>query len=83
MNELLEWADQYQSELYKQSSERAALIKVLLDSADYQTIKDYLEQWESEDAAPDSPAQKYRRTLDSLQSLIQTKIKDFRYDHCR
>ncbi len=81
MNELLDWADQYRSELYKQSSDRAALIESLLFSSDYEAIQDWLKQWESEDNAPNSLVQKYRHTLNQLRSQRHTLVKEIGHDY--
>lgn len=83
MTELFEWLDQYRSDLHKQSAERAALIEGLIFCSDYEAIQDWLKQWESEDAAPDSLAQKYRRTLEQLQSQRSLIIKGICHDCCR
>lgn len=52
--ELSEWADQYRNEIEKQSSARAAQVESLLFSGDYEAIREWLSEWESEDKSPDS-----------------------------
>ena len=59
MTQLLQWAEQYRSELEKQSSARAAQIESLLTAGDYEAIREWLDQWEVEDKVPDSPRQRY------------------------
>ncbi len=81
---LLEWADwaeQYRSELYKQSAERSALIEGLLFAGDYEAIQDWLKQWESEDAAPDSSTQKYKHALSQLQSHRKNLVEILGHDY--
>lgn len=41
-----EWADQYQSEINKQASQRAAQIEYLLMSGDFNAIREWLDMWE-------------------------------------
>ena len=60
MTQLQEWAEQYRSELEKQSSARAAQIESLLTAGDYEAIREWLDQWEQEDKAPDSLRYQYR-----------------------
>ena len=60
MTQLLQWAEQYRSELEKQSSARAAQIESLLTTGDYEAIREWLDQWEQEDKAPDSLHYQYR-----------------------
>jgi hypothetical protein len=55
-----DWVDQYQAEIEKQSSARAAQIESLLTAGDYEAIRDWLRQWEEEDKDPDSLRQRYR-----------------------
>lgn len=55
-----EWADQYQSEINKQASQRAAQIESLLISGDFNAIREWLDMWEEEDKDPDSLRQKYQ-----------------------
>ncbi len=66
MDDLEIWADQYRGELEKQASNRAATLESLLLSGDYEAIRDWLEQWESEDEATDSLFQQYKRALSWL-----------------
>jgi hypothetical protein len=60
MTLLSDWADQYQSEIEKQASARAAQIESLLIAGDYEATRDWLRQWEEEDKEPDSLRQRYR-----------------------
>jgi hypothetical protein len=64
---LADWADQYKAELSKQSADRAALLEGLIFASDFDAIIDWLNQWQQEDSAKDSLAQKYRQTLTLLQ----------------
>lgn len=60
MTQLQEWAEQYQSELQKQSSSRATQLESLLFGGDFDAIREWLEQWEAEDKKPDSLHSRYR-----------------------
>jgi hypothetical protein len=66
MTQLQEWADQYRSELEKQSSARASQVESLLIAGDYEAIREWLDEWEAEDKNPDSPRQQYRKVRSSL-----------------
>jgi hypothetical protein len=66
MTTLTDWADQYRSEIEKQSSARAAQIESLLIAGDYDAIRDWLRQWEEEDKDPDSLRQRYRSARSEL-----------------
>ena len=66
MTQLLQWAEQYRSELEKQSSARAAQIESLLTTGDYEAIREWLDQWEQEDKAPDSLRYQYRKARREL-----------------
>jgi hypothetical protein len=66
MTQLQDWADQYRSELEKQSSARAAQIESLLTAGGYEAIRDWLRQWENEDKEPDSLRQRYRSARSQL-----------------
>jgi exonuclease III len=61
-----DWAEQYRSELEKQSSARAAQIESLLFAGDYEAIREWLDQWEQEDKDPDSLRQQYRKVRSQL-----------------
>lgn len=80
MDDLVMWADQYKEELQKQSTNRAHLIESLLFAGDYQAIREWLEEWESEDAASNSLAQQYKRTLSSLKAQRQLQLRGFCHD---
>jgi ribosomal 50S subunit-associated protein YjgA (DUF615 family) len=60
MTELSEWADQYRAELEKQSDARAAQVESLLNAGDYEAIREWLDQWESEDNSRNSLLNRYR-----------------------
>lgn len=66
MSQLSEWASQYRGELEKQSSSRAALVESLLTVGDYEAIREWLDQWEAEDKAPDSLCNRYREVRSEL-----------------
>lgn len=66
MTQLLDWADQYRGELEKQSSARAAQVESLLITGDYESIREWLDQWEAEDKAPDSLCNRYREVRSEL-----------------
>ena len=66
MTELSDWADQYRAELEKQSSARASEIESLLNAGDYEAIREWLSQWESEDKEPSSLRSRYRETRREL-----------------
>jgi hypothetical protein len=66
MSQLSEWASQYRGELEKQSSARAAQVESLLTAGDYEAIREWLDQWQAEDKAPDSLYQKYRSARQEL-----------------
>ena len=66
MTQLQDWAEQYRSELEKQSSARAAQIESLLTAGDYEAIREWLDQWEQEDKDPDSLRQQYRSVRSQL-----------------
>ena len=66
MTQLQDWADQYRSELEKQSSARAAQIESLLTAGDYEAIREWLSLWEAEDKAPNSLYQQYREARREL-----------------
>ena len=66
MTQLLQWADQYRSELEKQSSARASQVESLLIAGDYEAIREWLDEWEAEDKNPDSPRQQYRKVRSEL-----------------
>lgn len=66
MTQLQEWASQFCAELEKQSSARAAQVESLLISGDFDAIREWLDQWESEDKAPDSLRSSYREVRSEL-----------------
>ncbi len=66
MTQLSERASQYRSELEKQSSARAAQVESLLTAGDYEAIREWLGEWETEDKAPNSLYQQYRSTRQEL-----------------
>jgi hypothetical protein len=66
MTQLSEWASQYRAEIEKQSSARAAQIESLLIAGDFDAIREWLDQWEAEDKAPDSLRQRYARARKEL-----------------
>lgn len=63
-----DWADQLQADLEKQSSARAAMLEGLFATGDYEAIRDWLEEWESEDSSPESLIKRYQARL-SLRRL--------------
>lgn len=71
MTQLSEWADQYRSELEKQSSARAAQVESLLTAGDYEAIREWLDQWEAEDKAPNSLHNRYREARSKLREERQ------------
>lgn len=66
MPDLVEWADQYQAEIEKQCSARASQIESLLIVGDFDAIREWLDQWQSEDKAPDSPRNRYQKVCSEL-----------------
>ena len=66
MTQLSDWADQYRAELEKQSSARACEIESLLNAGDYEAIREWVEQWESEDKQPGSLRFRYREARQEL-----------------
>lgn len=66
MSQISDWADQYRSDLEKQSSARAAQVESLLTAGDYEAIREWIDEWETEDKAPDSPRQRYCETRSQL-----------------
>ncbi len=66
MTELSEWADQYRAEIEKQSSARAAQIESLLIAGDFDAIREWLDQWQSEDKEPGSLRSRYREARQEL-----------------
>ncbi len=66
MTQLQEWAEQYQAEIEKESSARAAQIESLLIAGDFEAIREWLAQWEEEDKAPGSVRQRYRSVRSEL-----------------
>ncbi len=60
LTELSDWVDQYLAELEKQSDARAAQIESLLTAGDYEAIREWLSEWESEDKEPGSLRSRYR-----------------------
>ncbi len=66
MTQLQEWADQYQSELEKQSSARASQLESLLFAGDYEAIRELIDEWEEEDKKPDSLRLRYRSVRSEL-----------------
>jgi exonuclease III len=74
MTQLQDWASQFCAELEKQSSARAAQVESLLFCGDYQAIREWLEQWEAEDAEPESLRASYRQTVEKLRRLRQRQI---------
>jgi ribosomal 50S subunit-associated protein YjgA (DUF615 family) len=66
MTQLSDQADQLRAELEKQSSARAAQVESLLTAGDYEAIREWLDQWESEDKAPGSLRQRYRDARSEL-----------------
>jgi exonuclease III len=76
MTRLQDWASQFCAELEKQSSARAAQVESLLFCGDYQAIREWLAQWEAEDAEPESLRVKYRQTIEKLRRLRQSQINE-------
>lgn len=76
MTQLQDWASQFCAELEKQSSARAAQVESLLFCGDYQAIREWLAQWEAEDAEPESLRVKYRQTIEKLRRLRQSQINE-------
>ncbi|HEY9730037.1 MAG TPA: hypothetical protein V6D50_26625 [Chroococcales cyanobacterium] len=66
MTQRQDWAEQYRSELEKQSSARAAQIESLLTAGDYEAIREWLDQWEQEDKDPNSLCYQYRKARREL-----------------
>ncbi len=66
MTQLSERASQYGGELELQSSARAAQVESLLTAGDYEAIREWLEEWETEDKAPNSLYHKYRSARQKL-----------------
>jgi hypothetical protein len=66
MTQLQEWACQYQAELEKQSSARAAQVESLLTAGDYEAIAEWLQQWQAEDKDSESIYQRYRNARSEL-----------------
>jgi len=62
VQELSDWADQYQGELEKQCSARAAQVESLLIAGDYEAIREWLCEWEEEDKVSGSLRSRYRET---------------------
>ncbi len=60
VQELSDWADQYRGELEKQSSARAAQIEALLIAGDFDAIREWVDQWQSEDSSRNSLLNRYR-----------------------
>ncbi len=58
--ELSDWADQYRSEVEKQSSARAAQVESLLTAGDYEAIREWIDQWQAEDSSRNSLLNRYR-----------------------
>lgn len=66
MTQLQEWAEQYRSELEKESSARASQVESLLFAGDFDAIREWIDQWEQEDKNPDSLRQQYRSVRSEL-----------------
>lgn len=66
MTQLSEWASQYRAEIEKQSSARAAQIESLLIAGDFDAIREWLDQWEADDKAPNSLRKRYREARSEL-----------------
>ena len=66
MTQHQEWAEQYRSELEKQSSARASQLESLLFAGDYEAIREWIDEWEQEDKKPDSIRQQYRSVRSEL-----------------
>jgi ribosomal 50S subunit-associated protein YjgA (DUF615 family) len=66
IQELSDWVDQYRAELEKQSSARTCEIESLLNAGDYEAIREWLKQWESEDKEPSSLRSRYREARQEL-----------------
>ncbi len=60
LTELSDWVDQYRGELEKQSSARAAQVESLLTAGDFDAIREWIDQWESEDSSRNSLLNRYR-----------------------
>lgn len=73
MTNLLDWAEQYRSELEKQSSARAAQIESLLTVGDYEAVREWICQWEGEDSLPDSHWQRYCEARSQVIEKITSK----------
>jgi hypothetical protein len=66
VTQLLDWADQYRGELEKQSSARAAQVESLLIAGDFDAIREWIDQWQLEDKAPDSLRNRYQELRSEL-----------------
>ena len=66
MTQLQEWAEQYRSELEKESSARASQLESLLFAGDYEAIREWIDEWEEEDKNPDSLRLRYRSVRSEL-----------------
>jgi exonuclease III len=66
MTQLQEWAEQYRSELEKESSARASQLESLLFAGDFDAIREWIDQWQQEDETPDSLRQQYRSVRSEL-----------------
>jgi hypothetical protein len=66
VTQLSERASQYGGEHELQSSARAAQVESLLTAGDYEAIREWLGEWETEDKAPDSLYLRYRSARQEL-----------------
>jgi hypothetical protein len=64
--ELSDWVEQYRAELVHQSSARATQVESLLTAGDYEAIRSWVDQWETEDKAEDSLYKRYRSARSEL-----------------
>ncbi len=81
MDDLELWVEQYRGELEKQASTRAASLEGLLLAGDYQAIREWLEEWESDDASIDSLFQRYQRALSWLRVQRQLQSRGLTHDY--
>lgn len=75
-----DWADQYQAEVNKEASERAAIVESLLISGDFNAIREWLDLWEEEDKDPNSLRQKYNVAYAKLKQEMAIKGKSYVVD---
>ncbi len=66
MTQLSDQTSQRSAELVHQSSDRATQVESLLTAGDYEAIRSWLDQWETEDKAEDSLYKRYRSARSEL-----------------